>query len=270
MAVAPLHPWFRNAPAQYVVGHRGAAAHAPENTVPSFRKALELGADALELDIHLTRDKHLVVTHDEQVDRISNNRGLVAHYTLDALQALDAGYQFTPDQGRTFPWRGKGVPIPTLAEVVDACPNTPLVIEIKPDRIAVAKALADFLQKHDRRQTVLVCSFHDRNLQAFRQYAPDYATGAGPSETKRFVLAAYAGRAAPAALSYNALTVPRTQYGLPIVTRRTVRRARDGGLHIQVWTINDPRHMQQLYRLGVQAVTTDYPDRARAVLDERA
>lgn len=262
------HPWFTGLPERYVVAHRGAAGHRPENTMESFRHALELGAHVLEMDAHLTADGHLVVTHDPTVARVTNRRDPVREVTLQALQSLDAGYRFTADRGGTYPWRGKGVRIPTLQEVLNEFPDTRMVLEIKPNDPYVANTLAERLNGLDLRHRILVGSFHDKILSDFRVRAPGYATSAGSVETRRLVLRAHAGLARHRTLPYEALIVPQTWRQIPVATRRVVRQVRALGLHMHVWTVNDPRIMRSLYTLGVHAMTTDYPDRARAVLKE--
>ena len=254
-------------PDRYVVGHRGAAAYRPENTIPSFAHALELGADALEMDVHLTADEELVVTHDDTLNRVTDGSGLVALHAWKSLQRLDAGYRFTPDGGRTFPWRGQGVRIPALKDVLDRFPAARFVLEIKPASFSTAEALADLLSRRDERHRVLVATFHERVLPIFRQRAPGYATAAGFTESRPLVLRGAIGLPAPATLPFQALTLPRTYRGMPIISPGLVRHARARNLHVQVWVVNQPHTMKQLYRRGVNAVTTNYPDRARTICD---
>src|SRR5919109_2850030 len=125
---------FLDPHARPVIAHRGASARAPENSLPAFELALEAGADALELDVHATADDVAVVVHDPTLDRTTSATGAVATLPLERVRAADAGARFSPDGGRTFPWRGRGLRIPTLDEVLVAFPTTPLVIEIKTPR----------------------------------------------------------------------------------------------------------------------------------------
>src|SRR5262245_28458527 len=118
-----------DAVARPVIAHRGASAHAPENTIGAFTTALEHGADALELDVRMTRDGAVVVIHDPGVDRTTNGRGLVGAMSLAELRALDGGARFTADEGRTFPFRDRGVRISTLDDVLEALPRTPGHVE---------------------------------------------------------------------------------------------------------------------------------------------
>lgn len=269
MTTPSSHAWFDGLPDRYIVAHRGAAGHRPENTIESFQHALELGADVLEMDVHLTADDHLVITHDPTVARVTDGRDPVRAITLQTLQSFDAGYRFTGDRGVSYPWRDQGVRIPTLQKVLDAFPDTRLVVEIKPNDPVVTAALAEMLGKRDLRHRVLVGSFHDAVLADFRARDIGYATAAGQTESKRFVLRAYAGLAQHLDVPYEALIVSRTYRRMPVVTRRVVRQAHARGLHVQVWTVNDPVVMRKLYALGANALTTDYPDRAREVLAEQ-
>ena len=110
------HPYF-DLPRPIVFGHRGACGEAPENTLPSFERALADGAAILETDVHLTRDGEVVIAHDPDVARMTNGTGRVSELSLAELTALDAGHRFSPDDGATFPYRGRGIRIPTLREV---------------------------------------------------------------------------------------------------------------------------------------------------------
>ena len=265
-----LHAWFQRWTAPYVIGHRGTAALRPENTMESFRYALANGADALEMDIHLTVDHQLVVAHDATVDRTTDGQGPIGAFSWEALRELDAGSRFSRDGGRTFPWRGCGCVIPALEEVFTYFPDTPLVLEIKASGLAVVDALVDLLSRKDRRAQVLVGSFSGESIYHFRKRAPDYATGATHAEIRRFVLAAFACIPSRRERPYQALIVPQRYRTIPVVCRRTVSAARAAHVPMQVWTVNDREEMRRLYGLGVQGITTDYPGLARACLSESA
>ena len=115
-----------------VIGHRGNRAHAPEDTLPSLLEAVALGVDAVECDLHVSRDGHLVLMHDPTLERTTNERGPLAARTLAELRSIDAGYRFTRDGGATFPWRGRGANIVAFDDVVEALPRElPFIIELK-------------------------------------------------------------------------------------------------------------------------------------------
>lgn len=266
-SLTPYPAWCDSLPSRYVVAHRGARAVRPENTLPAFAHAIELGAHVLEMDVHLSADGELMVIHDEGVERVTEGAGAVASLTASELQQLDAGYTFSPDGGNTHPWRDQGVRIPTLSEVMHEFPAIPKVIEIKPSQPAVAVALAKFLAHtaSARGQTLVGC-YEVEILRVFRAHGPDIPTSAGHAETRSFVLRALLGQALPTAIPYRAFTIPLRKYAIPLTHARVLRRARELGLHVQVWTINSADQMAELYRAGVQAVTTDYPDRAVDIL----
>src|SRR5919199_3937577 len=150
-----------------VVAHRGASARAPENTLPAFELALEEGADALELDVRTTADDVAVVIHDATLDRTTNASGAVATLPLERVRAADAGARFSPNGGRTFPWRGRGLQLPTLDEVLVAFPTTPLVIEIKTAR--AQEAVRRTLVERRALDRCVVMSFLANALTLFRE-----------------------------------------------------------------------------------------------------
>src|SRR5918995_6178568 len=121
--------------------HRGGADIAPENTLEGFRNGIRVGAGVLELDVHTTADGHVVVIHDATVDRTTQSTGTVREMTLAELKRLDAGYRFTRDGGKAFPYRGEGIRIPTLEEVYDEFTEVPINVEIKGERPGIEEAV---------------------------------------------------------------------------------------------------------------------------------
>src|SRR5690606_23466138 len=172
-----------------IIGHRGAAGLAPENTIPAFEAALRHGAHMLELDVWPTGDGAVVVLHDETVDRTTDGAGRVTEMTLAQVQSLDAGYRFTADGGVTYPWRGRGVVIPTLADVLREFPDTPFVIEIKYADPAFVPTVLDVIDAAGARGRVMIGSFHDAVVQRVRELAPDVPTSYGQGEAIRVVIA---------------------------------------------------------------------------------
>jgi len=266
----PDHAWFLNLPNPMIVGHRGAAGHAPENTIISFTRALELGADALELDVQPTADGDAVVIHDRTVDRTTESVGAVESMTMTQLKKLDAGYRFTPDQGQTFPFRDQGHRFTTLTETLEAFPGIRFVVEIKRDTPALCKAVLRAIRNARAQDRVLVGSFKDEALRYLRECEPSLATGAGTKETKQFVIASHLHASGWVAKPYFALQVPPRYGRWPVITEITMNHARKHGLHVQVWTIDEPDEMRRLVALGVHGITTNYPDRARFLTKHRS
>lgn len=249
-----------------VIGHRGAAGLAPENTIPAFVAGLEHGAHVLELDVWPTKDGHIVVLHDETVDRTTNGSGRVTDMTLAEVQALDAGYRFSPDGGRTFPWRGQGVVVPTLEQVLREFPDAVFLIEIKYSDPAIVRTVLDVVNGADARDRVMMGSFHSAIVQRVRELAPDIPTSLGQDEALWYVIMQRVGLAAFLEPVSDTLQLPEWHGPLRVANPGLARLARRQGLDLHVWTINDEETMQRLIGLGVNGIITDYPDRLQRVL----
>lgn len=249
-----------------VIGHRGAAAFAPENTLPSFEHAVEVGADAVELDLHRTADGHLVVIHDPSLVRTTDGMGPVEERTLEELRAFDAGYRFTTDQGRTFPFRGRGVGIPTLEEVLETIGDLPLIAEIK--SLAAGHLMGEWLQKSRDRDRILVGGFKRAEVEPAGKHARWRCTY--QEELRGYVLLGKVGLGrwfAPSGV--DAAMLPERHSGVRIITRRFIRRAHADGMGVFIWTVNHPEDMRRLFDWGVDGLVSDAPGRVRRVLDER-
>lgn len=245
--------------ARPVVAHRGDSVHAPENTMAAFEQAVRLGADALEFDVRLTADGVPVVHHDPTVERTTNGAGPVASLTLTALRALDAGAHFTPDGGRSFPFRGAGVGVPTLDEVLGAWPAIPVLIEIK--EAAASAAVRTALDRHRADGRAVVASFVDAAVAPFR--GSRYATGAARGDVARLLAATLAGvRVRPA---YQLASVPRAYNGLPLPVVRFARVLRPAGVPVSVWTVDAPAEARALWAAGVSGMVSNDPAALLAV-----
>ena len=131
------------------MAHRGERGHAPENTMIAFERAAKLGVDALETDIHQTKDGVLVVCHDDTVNRMTDGAGQIKEMTLAEVQAFDAGYRWTPDDGKTFPYRGMGHTIPTLEALFATYPNMWINIDVKQTEPNIVPQVVEMVRRHD-------------------------------------------------------------------------------------------------------------------------
>lgn len=233
--------------------HRGGGALRPEETLPAYENAALLGAHVLEADLHSTADGVVVCMHDAEVDRTTNGSGKLHDLTFAELDALDAGYHFTTDQGATFPWRGKGVKVPKLSEVLAAHPGAWWTLEIKqlaPSIVDSVIAAVDEAGASDR--TVLV-SFSDDVVSEIRQKRPDILTGMGAGE-----MLALSVLNDESEKDYQ----PPTRIVQPpksAVNAEMMARAERLGLRIHTWTVNTQPEMQALLDLGVHGIMTDDP-----------
>ena len=241
--------------ARPVIGHRGNRAHAPENTLESFREAVALGADALEFDLRLSRDGRLVVFHDPTLARCTDGDGLLEQRTLAELKALDAGANFTCDGGRSFPWRGRGVRIPAFDELIDALPrDVPCIIELKTP--AATEPLRQAVRRHGIAQRIVVAGFDARCTRPLR--GAGFALGASTRDVAALLPAALLHlRAAPRQV--QALCIPPRWHGLPVPIAALARALRGSGTVVHVWTVNDPAQAAALWAAGVQGIISDDP-----------
>ena len=240
--------------AKLVIAHRGNSAHFPENTLESLRQGMALGVDAIEFDVRLSRDGHAVVIHDPTVDRTTDGTGAVSAWTLDALQQLDAGYHFTRDGGATFPFRGRGMSIPTLELVLSVFPGVSMIVEVKtPEASAEVKRLLAIAGAEGR---CLIGSFDDATIAPFRD------TPFAHSASRREVIRLYARSllpGAPSRLPYQALAIPPAFDGIPLPVMRFARMARHAGATTHVWTVDDPARARRYWAGAVNGIITNDP-----------
>lgn len=246
--------------ARPVIGHRGNRAHAPEETLGSLREAVALGVDAVEFDLHASRDGQLVLMHDPTLDRTTNERGPLAHRTLAELQRLDAGYRFSKDGGRTFPWRGRGETIVSFDEVVESLPrDLPFIIELKTP--AATEPLRAAIRRHAIAHRVIVAGFSAESVRPLR--GEGFAIGATSADVVRALPAALLGWSLHP--TFDALCIPPSHRGIPVPIGALVRALRGTGVVTHVWTINDPRHALRLWEQGVNGIISDDPAAILAV-----
>jgi glycerophosphoryl diester phosphodiesterase len=274
------NPWLERRVLNWA--HQGGAKEAPSSTLFAMREAVSNGADALELDVHLSKDGVLMVCHDATVDRTTDGSGAIADLTLDELRRLDNAYWWVPgsvvdhehdDDPALYVHRGKAADDPdfriaTLQEVLDAFPDTFLNFDIKqtaPAVVSYEQPLAEALLQADRAGTVIVASFNDLATERFREHAPQIHTSLGTNGTADFYRALQAGETPPSTPGV-ALQVPRTFGDVVVVDERFVAAAHEHGLAVHVWTIDDEQEMADLVAIGVDGVMTDRPRALESVL----
>ena len=246
------------------IAHRGSRVLWPENTDTSFLGAYELGYRHFETDLHMTADGVLVCFHDPTVDRTTDSMGRVEDMTLDALQALDAGYRHATPDG--FTYRDNGAKVPTLEWLLTEFPDVAVVVDMKSDGLAGPLArLIDRLEAHDR---LIVGSFSDARLVEFRTMTRGRVpTSAGPTLARLWVLTSRVGRGAGGEAA--ALQLPTHLRGVRVVDEKLVGAAHAAGLQVHVWTVNQTSEMERLLDMGVDGLITDRPDLLRDLLARR-
>ena len=242
-----------------VVAHRGDSANYPENTLPAFISGARMGIDVIETDVHITRDGEIVIWHDPTLERNTDGRGALEIHTLKELKKLDAGYTFTKDGGRTYPFRGKGVQLCTLAEALEACPEERFNIDLKSQEEDIVEKYIEVIRKHNAENRVCTASFHLDNLRKLRRLAPDLLTSISTLEVAPLVFRTKL-HMLPAAFDRKIIfQVPVKQYGITIVNKRFIEEMHKRDAVVMVWTINDEKEMERLYRMGADTIMTDDP-----------
>ena len=260
-----MHP-FLVEPGPIAFAHRGGGGEAPENTLAAFEIAVALGYRYLETDVHLTRDGVLVAFHDERLDRVTDRTGAIAELGVAEVEAADAGHTFSPDRGRTFPFRARGIRVPRLEAILARWRDARFNIDPKSD--ACVRPLAALLDRLGAWARVCVGSFSDRRLRRVRALGRGRAcTSMGPQAVALARLTT--ATAVMRRLGADCIQVPISRGPIPIVTAGFIATAHRAGLPVHVWTINEEPTINQLLDLEVDGIMTDRLRLLRAVLTRR-
>ena len=268
---APVSAYYRDIDRPLVIAHQGGDGLWPGNTMYAFDQAVETGADVLEMDAHITKDGHIVLMHDEEIDRTTEGTGLIEEMTLQELKQLDAAYRWSPDDGNTFPFRDQGIRVPILDELFEKYPQMRYVIEIKLTQNRIDKPLCDLIRRHSMQDKVVIASFHDQAMQNFRETCPEVATSASRGEVTKFVLLGkifLSGLLMPQYESIQPPYDPEESMNIPIMTQRFIQGAHAKNIAVEPWTVDDPALMKQYIEWGVDGIITDRPDLMVEVLNE--
>lgn len=247
-------PYF-DGHAPRVIAHRGFPEGHAENTIGAFQAALEIGADLLETDVHLSKDGHVIIAHDPDLSRVAGLPGRVSDYTAAELAGIDLGF-------------GQG--LPSLVEVLEAFPRAKFNIDVKvPEVVDPFVDVVSQMNVHDR---VLVASFDETARSRAVSKLPGVVSSTTASQVIEGRLRSWVGLSGatwsvPAEI--RAVQVPPTRWGMAIVTPSFVRMAHSKGLEVHVWTINDPKDMERLLDMGVDGIITDRSDLAVEIVAKR-
>lgn len=275
------NPWLERRVVAFA--HQGGSFEAPSSTLAAIGHAIEQGATAIELDVHATKDRHIVVCHDETVDRTTNHHGEIAALDLAQLREMDNAYWWARGAAvspgldeHEYVHRGKApsdarFAVVTLEQVVRAFPSVLLNLDIKrtaPDIEPYEELLADELRRLDRTGSVIVASFHDDAIQKFRHFAPEVATSAATGETTAFY-SSMLESSTPVVPPVCAFQVPATYGDITVVDERFVDAAHRAGVAVHVWTVNEVDEMGRLLDVGVDGVISDTPTSLAELLGQR-
>ena len=238
-------------PRTYIWAHRGASAYAPENTLEAMKLAVEMGADGVELDVHFSKDRQIVVLHDAKIDRTSNGQGPVSDYTLEELKNFDFGCKFYGER--------RGILIPTLEEVYNLLRPYGLTVnvEIKSTDPAISKACDDVAKKCKMEDKVIYSSFDHLQLLRVKEVNPDaeIAPLYGFNMVNPWAYAENMG----------AFAVHPAHQQL-VLFEGYADKCHSKNIRVHAWTVNEQSDIEKYSALGCDAVITNYPDIAVKVL----
>lgn len=259
-----MHPVLAGGP--LLIAHRGGAGLAPENTMMAFRNSFELWQpDMFELDVHASADGHCVVIHDPTVNRTTNGEGRVDRMTLEQLQALDAGYRFTPDGGVTYPWRGKGARIPLFEEVLTSFPTMRITVELK--TAAAQRPLFEVIERHHASERIVMAGERRgfrTEINRFKGCISACREDALPFYVLHRLRLSFLGN-----IKADVVQMPEYLGDKRALTPRLVRELHAKGVQVHVWTVNTVADMHRLLEWDVDGLVTDFPDRLARVLHAR-
>ncbi len=256
-------------PEPRIFAHRGDAAHFPENTVPSFESAVEIGADVIETDVQRSKDGHFMIFHDDTVDRVTESRGRIGDYTLQELKRLDAGYRYSAD-GQSFPFRGKKITIPSLEEALREFPQQRFNVDLKAAAPSQAGDYCALIRRCNAAERVLTASEFTGNLKAVRSLLPEMATSASHREVAGVFFLYRSGLLfAKKGLAADALQIPEFYRSWLVASPGMVRQVRRKGIRVHVWTVNAEADMRRLLNAGVDGIITDDPRLLKNVIESR-
>ena len=243
-----------------LIAHRGGSFEAPENTMTAFEHARAVYSDSVfELDVNLTRDGQVAVIHDGEVDRTTNGTGRICDMTYVEISKLDAGYKFTIDDGKDFPFRSKNIQVPLLKDVLERFPQTRISIEFKRGKRPFHEDVLKIIDSFNARDRVVLASGEHDLLSLARKAAPEICAGYSSREilqavvTNRLRLPRLNPRAG------KVYQIPVSHNGIEVLNKRFVDNAHMNRKHVHVWTINDEPTMIRCLELGVDGIITDAP-----------
>ena len=263
-----MRPFF-DIPIPHLFAHRGASIEAPENTLVAFERAWATGVPYFETDCHATRDGEIVILHDPEVARTTDGTGPIRELSFSEVERLDAGFQFSPDEGRSFPYRGRGIRIPRLAELLEEFPEARVNLEIKPEDVEVTEEVVRIVRRAGAEPRMLLASDKDSILDRVRALDAGTALGSTLPDVVAFFQSVREGNVESHQPRGHALQVPPTFMGEALVTRESVEAAHKVGLWVHIWTVNDPQEMLRLLECGVDGIMSDDPKTLMTVARKR-
>lgn len=244
-----------------VIAHRGGAGLWPENTLFALQHADDLGVNFSEIDVRMTKDNVLVLMHDDSVDRTTNGSGLIKSLTLAELKNLDAGYRWTNDQGKTFPYRNQNIKIPTLEEIFIHFPKKIINLDIKQYDSLVLEQIKMLINRHDMNQYVRLVIYKHCGAKRLRALFPESNVGASDIEIRAFFLLSQLHLS-----RFYLLKADFLEASFSFVNYSLINAAYKQKKHVYVWTVNKVCDMRRFLAMRPTGIVTDYPDQLLSLM----
>ncbi|MDG5787823.1 glycerophosphodiester phosphodiesterase [Evansella sp. AB-P1] len=267
----PFFEWEHDRP--IVIAHQGGEHLAPSNTLIAFEQARNMGVDAIEFDVHMTKDGHLVAIHDNTVDRTTNGEGRVNDLTLEEIKMLDAADYFQDLNGE-YRYRGQGITIPTVEEIFEEFSDMKMVIEAKKTNdpelyMPMTERLWELIQQYDLEDQILIASFDQQIIEKFTEITNGrIAVSGGRDEITRFVVFHKLFLNSLYRPKVDAVQIPTEEGNFNLQDWKLIQGADRRGMEVHYWTINDRETMEELIDLGADGIITDRPDILLEILEE--
>lgn len=248
-----------------IFAHRGGAKLAPENTLAAIDNGVALGSDGIEIDVQLSADGVPVVIHDQTLDRTTDRTGPVRDLKASELARVDAAFHFEID-GR-HPFRGQGIGVPVLDDVLAKHPDTRIIIEMKGGQPELARAVAASIRKANASERSCVGSFHQGSIDTIRAEHPGIVTSASQEEARWMLHRSWVRWPWIKPRPYHAFQLPEFAGRMRVISRAFLRHVHREGHVVQVWVVNDAPDIRRLLDWGVDGIISDRPDIAIATRD---
>jgi glycerophosphoryl diester phosphodiesterase len=243
-------------PCPQIIAHRGASGEFPQGTWLAFQNALDMNTDVLELDVHMSKDNHIIIHHDADLEATTGDPSDIEDLTLQEIKGLDAGFTFTTDGGQTYPYRGFGLQILTIPELFSFFPNEKFSIEIKPNSTTLAQAVIDELINNNLMEEAIIASVHSSVLDYVRDSPHSIVNSASAAEITGHTLLWSIGLGFLINPKYDVAQLPKET-----TAESFIERLQSKGVAVQVWTVNNRSEIGDFLDRGVDGVIGNYPDR---------
>ncbi|HMB19974.1 MAG TPA: glycerophosphodiester phosphodiesterase [Spirochaetota bacterium] len=250
-----------------IIGHRGVPVEFPANTMPSFKRAEELDVDVINTEVYLSADGIPVIIQDENLEEISDGKGRVTEYTLEDLQQLDTGYHFTIDDGKTYPFRGKGLTFLSLEQLLTEFPHQHFIMDIMDNNPQLVDRFLDSISRCDAEDRVCAASRYASAMKRIRKKNPNLATSFSLWGVLGFYFLFRSGiLAMKQHFKGDVLQIPEYIGPSHLANGGLVRAAHDRGIKVYVWTVNDRQYIRRLLDIEVDGIITDNPELLKSLI----